>query len=323
MDTVYWEENCKPRTLEPTLLEQSSSAYGNDPAARPVILSVVIPVRDRWAELEDCLATLARQLSPPPFEVVIIDDGSRTAVPDTLAPDRFRFPLTVERRAATGISAARNAGFERAHGEIVMFIDSDCFADEGLLHAVREAADRFPADVGFQANLHGSDDTIVAAMEGLRLETIIDLKRTADGHVHYLNTSGFALRRSYTPAAGGVFDESVQRGEDSILLADLLELGTVPRLLDAGIVRHVPRLGLLRYVTKHFQIGYQTDLAQSRLARASQGRLDSAGRRKMFTAMLQRARGRRHGWSAFGLIIVSYAIERMGRMASRRKRAVR
>lgn len=283
-------------------------------------LSVVIPVRDRWAELEDCLATLAHQCSPPAFEVVIIDDGSRTEMPKALAPSNFPFPMIVERRVATGIAAARNAGFELARGEIVMFIDSDCFADEGLLHAVREAADGFPADIGFQTNLHGSDESIVAAMEGLRLETIIDLKRTEDGHVHYLNTSGFGLRRSYAPAAGKVFDESVRRGEDSILLADLLELGAVPRLLDGGTVRHVPRLGLFRYISKHFQIGYQTDVAQSRLAKATQGRLDSAGRRRMFTAMRRRARGRRYGWAAFGLILVAYAIERAGRMAARRKR---
>ena len=303
-------------TPEPRHLEQNSSVDMSNRAGEPITLSVVIPVRDRWAELDDCLAALAQQNSPPPFEVIVVDDGSQEAMPEPLAGTEFPFPMVIEQKPATGISAARNSGIDLARGDIVVFIDSDCLAGSRFLHAVREAADRFPIDIGFQANLRGCDDNIVGTMEGLRLETIIDLKRTADGHLHYLNTSGFAIRRSYSPATGRVFDESVQRGEDSLLLADLLALNAAPRLVEAGIVQHVPRLGLLAYISKHFYIGYQTDRAQTRLSKASQGRLDNAGRRRMFAAMRQKAHARRYGWLALILIVVAYSVERLGRMAS-------
>jgi len=92
-------------------------------------LSVVIPcyneeevVPELLSRLESSLAVLNR-----PFEVVLIDDGSTDATPRLLAEGMARLPwLRVFRMAKNGgQSAAFEAGFEAARGQVIATIDAD------------------------------------------------------------------------------------------------------------------------------------------------------------------------------------------------------
>jgi hypothetical protein len=45
----------------------------------------------------------------------------------------------------------------------------------------------------------------------------------ADGRIRYLNTAGFAIRRTRANIEAGVFDPAALRAEDTLLLADLMQ----------------------------------------------------------------------------------------------------
>ncbi|PFG35567.1 glycosyl transferase family 2 [Flavimobilis soli] len=90
---------------------------GHDGALR---VSVVIPVRDDAAELERCLALLARQ-TVAPAEVVVIDNGSS----DDSAEVAHRWGAVVVREPRVGIPAAAAAGYDAARGDVIARLDAD------------------------------------------------------------------------------------------------------------------------------------------------------------------------------------------------------
>ena len=90
-------------------------------------VTVVIPVRDRQAELARCLAGL-RGLP----NVVVVDDGS--ADPAGIAAICAEHGARVVHRAVNGgPGAARNTGLAAASTGLVAFLDSDCVPAPGWL----------------------------------------------------------------------------------------------------------------------------------------------------------------------------------------------
>ena len=85
-------------------------------------VSGVIPVRDRAALVGRAIDSALAQQGVP-FELIVVDDGSRDATPAVLAGYGER--IVAVRQPPTGRSAARNAGIERARGEWIAFLDSD------------------------------------------------------------------------------------------------------------------------------------------------------------------------------------------------------
>jgi GT2 family glycosyltransferase len=93
-------------------------------------VSVVVPTRDRASKLRRCLDALAVQRTDAPVQVVVVDDGSTDDTPGVL---RSRPSVEAVRRPRGGRAAARNPGVERATGRIVLFVDDDVIATEGLV----------------------------------------------------------------------------------------------------------------------------------------------------------------------------------------------
>lgn len=93
-------------------------------------LSVVVPVLDEEASLEELQARLAASL-PPDAEIIYVDDGSRDgtfAVLEKIASLDPRVRACRFRRNF-GKSAALAAGFRRARGAVVATIDADLQED--------------------------------------------------------------------------------------------------------------------------------------------------------------------------------------------------
>ena len=92
----------------------------------PGDVTVVIPVRDRTAELALCLAGLSE------YRVIVVDDGSRD--PAAVAATATAAGAHVVRRAVNGgPAAARNTGLAAVDTPLVAFLDSDCVPAPGWL----------------------------------------------------------------------------------------------------------------------------------------------------------------------------------------------
>lgn len=92
-------------------------------------LSLVIPCFNEQENIPTLLERVSKSLSSigKPFEVLLIDDGSTDDTPRLLAEGMAKYPwLRVIRMAQNGgQSAAFEAGFEAARGEIIATIDAD------------------------------------------------------------------------------------------------------------------------------------------------------------------------------------------------------
>ena len=68
-----------------------------------------------------------------PYEVVVVDDGSRDAT--AAIASAFGPPVRVVEGAGRGAGEARNRGVAAAAGRVLAFTDADCFAPPGWLAA--------------------------------------------------------------------------------------------------------------------------------------------------------------------------------------------
>lgn len=91
-------------------------------------ISVVIPTFNRWPMVADAVASALRQ-SLPPYEVIVVDDGSTDATTPRL---QRAFPdIKVTTQANRERGAARNRGLAEAAGSHVVFLDADDLLSPG------------------------------------------------------------------------------------------------------------------------------------------------------------------------------------------------
>ena len=89
-------------------------------------ISVIVPVYNTKRELLDrCLRSILNQTLGD-FELLIIDDGSKTDCADALDQwGNCDGRIFVHHQENGGVSVARNKGLELAKGEYIVFVDSD------------------------------------------------------------------------------------------------------------------------------------------------------------------------------------------------------
>ena len=104
------------------------------PAARTPLVSVVIPMFEATAFIEDALASVAAQ-DHPAVEVIAVDDGSTddSAARARAVARRLGLRLEVLHQPNQGPAVARNLALTRARGDYVTFLDADDRMAEGRL----------------------------------------------------------------------------------------------------------------------------------------------------------------------------------------------
>lgn len=89
------------------------------------MVSIIIPVYKVEKYLSKCIESILKQTYFD-LELILVDDGSPDKCPeicDTYASKDERVVVIHQKNA--GVSAARNAGLEKAKGEYIGFVDPD------------------------------------------------------------------------------------------------------------------------------------------------------------------------------------------------------
>ena len=86
--------------------------------------SIIVPVYNRPGEVKELLDSLAAQ-TVKPFELVIIEDGSKERCDHLLGHYRSLFDIHYYYKDNSGRSDTRNYGMKRANGDYMLFFDSD------------------------------------------------------------------------------------------------------------------------------------------------------------------------------------------------------
>jgi mycofactocin glycosyltransferase len=203
----------------------------------PADVTVVIPVRDRHAELARCLAGL-RDLP----HVIVVDDASA----DPLAIKRIAAghgAAVIHRPVNGGPGAARNTGLAAAETEFVAFLDSDCVPRPGWLEgllphfadpAVGAAAPRIvphQKGTGWLARYEGASSTLDM---GARPSIV-----RPGARVSYVPGAALVVRKA---AAGDGFRDGMYVGEDVDFVWRLSAAGWRVRYEPGAVMGHDHRV---------------------------------------------------------------------------------
>ena len=107
--------------------------------------SIIVPVFNRPDEVDELLDSLTRQTLKD-FEVIIVEDGSKTPCKDVCDKYADILDLHYYYKENSGPGQSRNYGAERASGEWLIVLDSDVVLPDNYLQAVDSELKEKPAD---------------------------------------------------------------------------------------------------------------------------------------------------------------------------------
>jgi glycosyltransferase involved in cell wall biosynthesis/peptidoglycan/xylan/chitin deacetylase (PgdA/CDA1 family) len=172
-------------------------------------LSVVIPTFQRRPSVLATVQALAGQEGAPPFEVVVVVDGSTDGTAEALRALRVPFPLRVVAQENRGAARARNAGWRAAAGEVVLFLDDDMEAAPDVLarhdRAHHAGADAVTGGIGAHPGSRRSMLTDTVDEWYARFADDLRARGRAPGFDEII-TGQLSVRRAVLEELGG-FDE--------------------------------------------------------------------------------------------------------------------
>ncbi len=179
----------------------------------------------------------------------MVDDGSTDDTRSVVA----RYPeVRAIRQENLGLSAARNVGLQASTGQIIAYIDSDCFADADWLTFLVDQLERTGAAAVGGPNVTppgGWLSASVAASPGQPAHVLID-----DQTAEHIPGCNMAVRREILEAING-FDPQFRRaGDDVDLCWRLQHEGYWITFAPGAMVWHHRRSTPGRYL--HQQAGY-------------------------------------------------------------------
>ena len=190
-------------------------------------IAVVIPTRGREARLAFALESLAGQLEPGRFEVLVVRDADARE-PFAIPPPELRVRYLTLPDVA-GPTPKRNLGWRATDAPLVAFTDDDCRAAPGWLAALLDADAR--PDVFLQGRTAPDPD---------ERHLLHGLARSVDvpGAGGWFETCNMAYPRELLDRLGG-FDEAFGfGGEDTDLAWRAIEAGAEPRFVGEALVWH-------------------------------------------------------------------------------------
>lgn len=211
-------------------------------------VSVVIPARDAEATLGDCLDGLAGQDLGEPFEVIVVDNGSR----DRTVEIAERHPVVsrvLRRERGEGPGAARNDGAAAAAAPAIAFVDADCAPSTGWLRAGLAALEG--ADL-VQGHVRPPEGAAIGPWDHTLWVT---------SEYGLYETANLLVRREWLERAGGFVDFVDTRherpfGEDAWFAWRARRLGARTAFAEGALVHHAVLPGTPReYLTERRREG--------------------------------------------------------------------
>jgi|HubBroStandDraft_5_1064220.scaffolds.fasta_scaffold05168_2 glycosyltransferase involved in cell wall biosynthesis len=274
--------------------------------------SIIIAVYNDWDLLSQSLESLRKQNNAPTFEVIVVDDGSTDPAPEFIRVSNHGYPLSLIQQTHAGIPASRNRGVRASHGTVLLFVDADSRLQANCLASLNSAIAQSPQQDCFQLRLTGNCSSLVGRAEELRLIHFQDHMLQPDGRIRYLNTAGFAIRRRRADIETGVFDPLALRGEDTLLLARLMEAGELPLFVPDAMVEHSIPLSLLGALRKDLRSAYlERQMYETIAASGLKIYVTHRERLRLLSSMWRTARRDSIGRSAWFALVLRQTFKRV------------
>jgi glycosyltransferase involved in cell wall biosynthesis len=221
-----------------------------------VLVSVVLPTRDRLSSLVEALEALGRQREARPFELVVVDDVSADGTGEFLAGLAAVGAIVHVRGAGRGPAAARNAGIARARGDIIACTDDDCEVGADWVSRLRgRLLETGAAAVGGRV-VAAPDASRPARISQAITNGIAGVLNSDEPEAAFLTSNNVAYRADALREAG-LFDEGFTgAGGEEREMHERLRARGLRLVYDPGIVvAHRPRMGWSGFVRQQAAYG--------------------------------------------------------------------
>lgn len=114
-------------------------------------VSVIVPIYNAEKFLDKCLHSIVTQ-SYPYLEIICVNDGSTDESPEIIEKYRKRDSrIVVINQENKGLSAARNAGTDKASGNYITYVDADDFIEVNMIEVMLKNIITYDTDIVFEA----------------------------------------------------------------------------------------------------------------------------------------------------------------------------
>lgn len=200
------------------------------------LISVIVPVYNGQAYLENCIRSIENQTYKN-LEIIIVNDGSKDKTADVCADLQKKYgTVRVLDTCDQGVSAARNAGLDDAVGTLVTFVDADDRLHPAMLRKLCDCMERTGSDMAGCRFFMWSDEAQWA--RGVEAQTDEEETVTCDGDRYLrdflLQGNSRCWSKLYRREAIGEtrFREGLTIGEDMLFVLQLL--GRVGRITETA-----------------------------------------------------------------------------------------
>jgi glycosyltransferase involved in cell wall biosynthesis len=277
----------------------------------PAGVTVVVPTRDRPAQLAACLASL-REAMRDGDELIVVDSASRDAAATAEVAGAAAARLV--RCEVPGVSRARNVGWQAATHDIVLFADDDVVVDSGWRDALAAAVAAHP-ESGFVTGR-------VLPPVGQTPSRDVAIKRETDVEVYDGSSVGnlghsasLGMRREVLDRVGG-FDAALGAGgrfraaPDTDLFDRCFAAGYAGRYEPHALAYHDQWRGPRRLLLLEARYGFGNGARLAKLVRTDRARARLV-RHDALVGWGMREVGRelraRHGYPALGAVVRTVA----------------
>ena len=224
------------------------------------MISIIVPTYNRKKELEDLLPSLRCQECSITFEIIVVDDGSTDGTRELLKSLAKEWNETLwflwQKHAGTGV--ARNLGIKHAHGDILVFVDSDCIAPREWLTKLTSVFANPQVGAAGGPELAPADDCLLRRCQSYVMTAFLTTGglRGRKGKrlgVYYPRGFNLAVRKHVVESVGG-FPNRIY-GDDILLGFKVKQMGyTLEFVLDATM-HHRRRGTLSQYFKQLYRMG--------------------------------------------------------------------
>lgn len=214
-------------------------------------VSVIIPVHRDWDRLDSCVACLERQtLARVCFEIIVVSNESDREGLEAHERDLGARGVICVHEPRGYSYAARNAGIERAQGDILAFTDADCLPDRAWLeNATRRLSSGAVDLIGGRIEMVGDANTAAADYD--RIYGLSQERFLAE-HEGFA-TANVVVKRHVVEALNG-FDAALRSGGDFDFCRRAQALGFVLNYEAGATVRHPVRASLSELLDKSVRV---------------------------------------------------------------------
>lgn len=218
--------------------------------------SVVIPTYNRPQQLTSCLAALAKQDYPTDkYQIVVVDDGSRTPLNSIVDTDKNQINITLIRQQNAGPAAARNTGVQHAIGDYIAFTDDDCMPDAAWLRQFAVALHTSPDAMVGGHTVNALPQNLYSSASQALIDYLYSYYGSATQGIFFASNN-IAMAKAHFLAIGG-FDVSfpLAAAEDRNLCDCWQQAGYPMKYVPTATIQHAHALSLKSFWRQHFGYG--------------------------------------------------------------------